>query len=189
MLVKRLRRTILRQGFGLAGMQVVPPMGGVWKWLREARATRSDESRRGVTFTRRRRDGRPIGPVTVFRDDVERVCGTPARESKKSSDARHRGTPTCRRDPAPACAPDSARDRDWRGACAVLKARPADSAWRTVRRAGSAGALSMRRAELVRRGSCGGGREADGDNKMSTPQRGVPLGGLAHLLLFSSQQV
>ena len=52
---------------------------------------------------------------------AERCCGELVKYSNKSSDARHSGTPTCRGDSAPACA------KRWRGACAVLWGRPADS--------------------------------------------------------------
>jgi hypothetical protein len=54
----------------------------------------------------------------------------------------------------PACAPDFARDRDWRGAGAAWTARPmkqSEARFRAQERRG----FSMRRAELVRRGSCG----------------------------------
>jgi len=42
-----------------------------------------------------REDGRAVTLAAA-----ERACGEPVKDSKKSSDARHRGTPTCRGDPA-----------------------------------------------------------------------------------------
>ena len=99
------------------------------------------------------------------------------KDSKKSSDARHRGIPILHRDdPAPACA------KRWRGACAVLKARPADSACRAVRRAGSAGAFSTDHDSFA--GGVCGGSGGSRTCKFSTPHRGVPHGRPADWLLF-----
>jgi len=82
-------------------------------WSRDCGATLFDESRR-------RRDVGSTALRAVTLTAGERACGEPVKDLKKSSDARHLGSRFAA-DPAPACA------KRWRGACAVLWARPADS--------------------------------------------------------------
>jgi len=103
---------VLPSGLGGARVKKKPPEAALM-WSRDCGATLFDESRR-------RRDVGSTALRAVTLTAGERACGEPVKDLKKSSDARHRGSRFAA-DPAPACA------KRWRGACAVLWARPADS--------------------------------------------------------------
>jgi len=125
----------------------------------------------GIEVVPRLRDGSfSRTALRAVSSAAERACGEPVKESKKSSEARHRGTPTRRGDPAPACA------KRWRGACAALKARERQ------------GDSCMRSAELVRHASCGaagdGGRGQRNEHAASR-RSAWALGGTAALPLRS----
>lgn len=98
---------------------------------------------------------------------AERACGEPVKDSKKSRNARHRGTPTCRGDPA-----TSLRQRLARCSCRMEGAK-------------APGLEAQTMTALLAWSVSGPPGTAAGGKETSTPRpRGVPHGRLAGRLLF-----